>query len=116
MDAGHLTGNFLKLDEKDRTRTLDVYMPVARSFKYTIALTIPPGFNVQGVPELNVKKVNKTGSFTSVATLNGNTLTITVSRVYNNNFEKAADWPLLVDLIQTASDFNGKKILLEKKG
>ena len=116
VDAGHLTGNFLKLDEKDRTRTLDVYMPVARSFKYTIALTIPPGFNVQGVPELNVKKVNKTGSFTSVATLNGNTLTITVSRVYNNNFEKAADWPLLVDLIQTASDFNGKKILLEKKG
>jgi hypothetical protein len=37
-------------------------------------------------------------------------------RMYNHNFEKAADWPLLVDIIDTASDFNAKKLLLEKKG
>jgi hypothetical protein len=66
--------------------------------------------------EMGVKKLNKTGSFISSATVNGNTLTITVTRTYNNNFEKAADWPLLVDIIDTASDFNTRKILLEKKG
>jgi len=116
VSMGKLTGNFLTLEEKDKKRTVDVYMPAARSFKYNIVFNIPPGFNVKGAEEMNIKKSNKAGSFTSTATVNGNTLTISVARVYNHNFEKAADWPLLVDIINTASDFNTKKILLEKKG
>jgi len=115
IDAGRLTGNFLKLDDKDRKRTGDIYMPAARTFKYNIVLNIPPGFNIKGAEEMNIHKTNKAGSFTSTATVKGNALTISVVRVYNHNFEKAADWPLLVDIIDTASDFNAKKILLEKK-
>jgi hypothetical protein len=116
IDAGKLTGSFYKLEDKDRKRTLDVYMPCARSFKYTISIAIPPGYSAKGMEELTTKKANKTGSFSSSAVVSGNNLVITVNRVYTNNFEKAADWPLLTELIDAASNFNSAKILLEKKG
>ena len=66
--------------------------------------------------ELTVKKANKTGSFSSAATVNGGNLVITLTRVYSNNFEKATDWPKMVELMDMASDFNSKKVLFEKKG
>ncbi len=115
IDAGKLTGGFLKLDEKDKKRDHDVYMPSARSFKYTIVLNIPQGYAARGMEELTQNKSNKTGSFSSTAVLSGDKLTITIIRVYNNNFEKTADWPLMVDVINAASDFDSKKILLEKQ-
>lgn len=116
VDAGKLTGTFLKLEEKDKTRDIDVYMLSARNFRYVISIAIPQGYSVKGVEELNQQKSNKTGSFSSVATVKDRELTITVNRVYNNNFEKAADWLSLKELIDTASSFNDQKILLEKEG
>jgi len=116
IEAGRLTGSFYKLEDKDRKRNIDIYMPCARSFKYSISIAIPPGYSAKGMEEMTVKKVNKTGTFTSSAVVSGNNLIITVNRVYNNNFEKASDWPLVVDLIDAASNFNSQKILLEKKG
>lgn len=115
IDAGKLTGSFYKLEDKERKRTLDVYMPCARSFNYTVSITIPQGYVAKGMEELAVKKTNKTGSFTSTATVNGSILTIAINRVYNNNFEKAADWPFVAEIIDAASNFNTQKILLEKK-
>jgi hypothetical protein len=116
IDAGKLVGSFYKLEEKDRKRAVDVYMPCARSFNYTINIAIPPGFIPKGMEEMTRRKENKTGSFSSTATVNGNTLTITVKRVYANNFEKVANWPMLMELVDMASDFNTQKILFEKKG
>jgi hypothetical protein len=115
IDAGKLTGGFLKLEDKNKTRDLDIIMPAARSFKYTFVINVPSGYTARGMEEMTQNKSNKTGSFTSSAVLNGNKLTITATRSYTHNFEKAADWPSLVDLITTASDFDSKKILLEKQ-
>jgi hypothetical protein len=115
VETGKLIGGFIKLKQEDRKRTGDVYMPFARSFKYTISVAIPKGYRVKGVEELNKQKRNKTGSFVSAAALTGNTLNITVSRTYSNNFEKAVDWPSVTELIDAASEFNDQKILLEKE-
>lgn len=115
IDAGKLTGGFLKLDEKDKTRDKDAYMPSARSFKYNILINIPQGYAAKGMEDLTTNMSNKTGSFSSSATVSGDKLTIAISRVYNNNFEKVADWPKLVELVTAASDFDSKKILLEKQ-
>lgn len=115
IDVGKLTGSFYKLEDKDRKRSVDIYMPCARSYKYAISFTIPPGYTVKGAEELNAKKLNKTGSFSSQAVVTGNTLNITISRAYNNNFETIGAWPAVVELIDAASNFNTQKILLEKK-
>ena len=90
-------------------------MSSARSFKYTIVINIPQGYTPKGMEEMSQNKSNKTGTFESSAVLNGNKLTITASRSYTNNFEKAADWPFLFDMITTASEFDSRKILLEKQ-
>lgn len=116
IDAGKLTGSFYKLDDKDRKRDVDIYMPSARSFKYSITIAIPQGYTAKGLDEMTVTKTNKTGSFSSAATVKGNTITITVYRVYSNNFEPTANWPQVMELIDAASNFNTQKILLEKKG
>ncbi|MGZ3927056.1 MAG: hypothetical protein ACXVJG_08880 [Mucilaginibacter sp.] len=115
VDAGKLSGGFIKLDDKERKRTIDVYMPCARTFNYVVVINIPPGYAAKGMEEMNQSKTNKTGSFTSSAVVKGNKLTITATRTYKNNFEKAADWPLLVDLLDLAANFDSKKILLEKQ-
>ncbi|HEX8020880.1 hypothetical protein [Mucilaginibacter sp.] len=115
IDAGKLAGSFYKLEDKERKRTFDVYMPCSRSFKYTISIAVPPGYVAKGLEELATKKTNKTGSFSSEATVNGNMVTIVITRVYNNNFEKAENWPLLTETIDASSGFNAQKILLEKK-
>ncbi|MDB4920420.1 hypothetical protein [Mucilaginibacter sp.] len=116
VEVGKLTGGFLKIEEKDKTRDKDVYMPSARSFSYTITMAIPMGYSVKGIEELSKKKTNKTGFFSAEASVKGNALIIKVTRVYNKNFEKTAEWPLLKDMIDTASDFDSAKILLEKQG
>jgi len=115
IDAGKLTGGFYKLEDNDRKRDVDIYMPCAREFKYTINITVPQAYSVKGIDELKQSKTNKTGSFTSSATVNGNILTIVVDRIYSNNFEKVSDWPLVTELLDVASDFNNKKILFEKE-
>jgi hypothetical protein len=116
VDIGKLTGSFIKLDEKDKIRTIDVYMPAARTFHYSIAVNIPAGYQVKGVDELNKEKKNATGVFITTAAVKGNVLTIDVTRTYNHNLERAADWGQLVELMDSASDFNSQKILLEKQG
>ncbi|QEM02838.1 DUF3857 domain-containing protein [Mucilaginibacter rubeus] len=115
IDAGKLAGSFYKLEEKERKRTYDVYMPCSRSFKYTINIAVPQGYTAKGLEEIAAKKTNKTGSFSSEATLNGNVVTIVITRVYNNNFEKAENWPLLSEVIDASAGFNAQKILFEKK-
>ena len=114
VEAGKLTGGFLKLENDARKRVLDVYMSSARSFNYMINFTIPKGYKVKGIDELNFDKKNKTGAFISKAVLNGDILKIEVSRSYTNNFEKASDWPLLTEIIDAANEFELRKLLLEK--
>ncbi|HEK19055.1 DUF3857 domain-containing protein [Mucilaginibacter sp.] len=114
IDAGKLCGSFVQIKDDERQRTVDVYMPAARTFKYTVAINIPQGYAVKGMEEFNKQKVNKTGSFSSNAVLKGNVLTIVATRSYTNNFEKAADWPLITEVTDAGFAFNNHKILLEK--
>ncbi|WCT10065.1 hypothetical protein [Mucilaginibacter jinjuensis] len=116
VDAGKLTGGFLTLTDKEKDRKIDVYMNAARTITYTISINIPKGYSVKGLEELVKNSSNKTGSFASTATLNGNVLNIKVTRVYNSNFEKVTDWKSLMAIIDAAAEFNGKQILLEKQG
>jgi len=115
LDAGKLMGVYKKTDEKERTRTLDIYMPSARTLVYTFNISIPEGYSVKGIDEMNKKVENETASFVSTAKLNGNDVAITVIRTYHHNFEPAANWSKLLEVMDAASDFTGMKLLLEKK-
>jgi hypothetical protein len=115
LNIGSLMGTYKKIDEKERKREVDVYMSSARTLKYTFNVTIPEGYNVKGVNELNKKIENDVASFVTTASVNGNVLTASVVRTFNNNFEPAANWDKLLQIIDASADFNEIKVLFEKK-
>jgi hypothetical protein len=115
LDIGKLIGKYSKVEEKERSRKMDIYMISARTFNYIINFEIPEGYAVKGVEDLAKSLTNSTGSFSSTASLEGRMLKVTVSRTFTSNFEQAAEWPKLLELLDGVYDFYGKKVLLEKK-
>jgi len=114
LEAGKLIGTYQKVDEKERSRSIDVYMSCARMLTWNITVNIPKGYSVKGVDEMNKSLSNATGSFNCTATTNGTSVKIKVSRMYSNNFEKADAWPKLLELMDAFYSFTAQKILFEK--
>jgi hypothetical protein len=114
FEVGRLMGIYKKTEEKERTRKLDIYMPAARTLNYSFTVTLPDGYTAKGLDVLNNKVENDIASFMSAAVQSGNIITINVSRIYKNSFEPAANWPQLLQVMDAAAEFTGKKILLEK--
>lgn len=113
LEVGKLIGNTYKLEDDARERKIDVYMSAARTVKYTVNFSIPKGYKLTGMEELTISKKNQAGSYTSTGSISNKILTINIERRYEHNFEKATDWPLLVELLDAAQLFNSKKVLIE---
>ncbi|OCX50891.1 hypothetical protein BEL04_19395 [Mucilaginibacter sp. PPCGB 2223] len=114
LEVGKLIGPVTQVDEKQRQRNIDVYMPCARSFGYDININIPKGYQVKGVEELNKQVRNETAELSVVAKVNGDVLNVKINRSYTHNFEKAAQWPKLIEVIDAMYDLSKQKVLLQK--
>ena len=114
VEAGKLIGSVSKVDEKDRTRKIDVYMPFARMYTYDITLAIPKGYKVKGLENFNKTISNETGSLNSTATADESTVHLTIQHVYSKIFEPAANWSKLLELMDGLYDISNQKLLLEK--
>ncbi|MEO7307644.1 MAG: hypothetical protein ABIR78_06150 [Ferruginibacter sp.] len=115
LEAGKLVGGQLEIKPDQRKRELDIYMPYARSFNYTIALKIPDGYTVEGVEKLNTNVKNECGGFESTAKVEGNNLLITYYKYYNNTIEPAANWDKILAFVDPGFAFTKLKLLLKKK-
>ena len=114
VEVGKLVGPVTQVEEKQRQRSIDVYMSGARSFSYDINIDIPNGYRVKGIEDLNKQVKNTTGWLTVKATVNGSVLNVKVDRTYLHNFEKADQWPKLLETIDAMYDLSKQKVLLEK--
>jgi hypothetical protein len=114
FEAGKLIGVYNKIDDKQRDRKIDVYMPAARTISYNINIAVPKGYQVKGVDELNQQLKNETGTLSIIAKVNGGNLNIQVNRTYVHNFEKLAQWPKLLEIMDGMGNFNSQKVLFEK--
>jgi hypothetical protein len=116
IDAGKLIGGQLELKpEQKEKRTIDIYMPFARSFSYQVELNIPDGYTAEGTEKLNKNVENECGGFVSTAKVDGNKIVITVSKYYKNAFEPAANWDKIVAFVDEATQFSKEKILFKKQ-
>jgi hypothetical protein len=115
VEIGKLQGPQPQIKPEQRNRTLDIYMPFARTTQTEISFQIPEGYSVEGVEALNKKIENECGSFVSTASADGKTLTINIKRMYNNSFEKASNWSKLLAILDATSDWGNSKLLLKKK-
>ena len=114
LEAGKLMGIYQKADQKERDRKIDIYMPFARKIDYKFNINIPSGYKSSDLSSFKKAISNEAGSFTSDAVLNGQSIAITVSRVFKHNFEKREDWPKLLAIMDASAEFTSRKILFEK--
>ncbi|WP_299227889.1 DUF3857 domain-containing protein [uncultured Psychroserpens sp.] len=115
LEIGKLIGGQIDLDEKERKRTENVYMPYPRSFNYSITLNIPEGYTVAGLDKLNKTVDNATGAFISTAKIEDNTLIVNTSKQYKNYYEPNSNWDMMIAFLDEANQFTNEKVLLKKK-
>ncbi|TRX58618.1 DUF3857 domain-containing protein [Fulvivirga sp. M361] len=116
LEVGKLIDEQIQVDEANKTRGFDIYMPYARSYEYNIDLKIPEGFQVQGLEKLNFDVENERGGFSSSAQIADGWLKLKSTKKYMSNFEKKETWGEMLEFIQAADDFADVKVLLKKNG
>lgn len=114
LDAGRLIGGQLQLKPEQRNRQVDIYMPFARTLDYNIELLIPAGYRMEGVEQLNQQVDNECGSFIVTAGISQNKLLLNVKKVYKHEYDPAAKWPDILKVLDAATDFGSRKLLLKK--
>ena len=114
FEAGKLIGGQLKVKEEQRTRTVDIYQPYARSYEYNLNIVIPAGYSVEGIEAFNKKVENETGKFVSTAAIDGDKITIKTYKEYSHNYEPAENWNKILSFVDAANDFTNQKLLLKK--
>lgn len=114
LNVGKLIGQQLDLKGEDRKRNVDVYMPTARSYEYSIEIKIPDGYSVSDIEKLNQNVNNASASFSVSATLSSNILKIDTKKVYKNAFEPVANWNNLLEMLDNTINFCNQSIVLRK--
>lgn len=109
-----LASHQLQIKGDERTRQYDIDVRFARQTKWTINFTIPAGYNVLGLEDLQNKVDNETGSFISTASIQGGKLVITATKTYKQPRIGKSSWPAMLQWIDAAYNFSQKKILLRK--
>jgi hypothetical protein len=114
VEIGKLLTSQIEIDKKEKDRKNSVYLSFPRSFENEIIFEIPIGYSVSGIEKLNKNVVNQTGQFVSIASLEGNKLTIKTSKQYKNYYEPNSNWNKMIQFLDAAYQFTQEKILLKK--
>lgn len=114
LDAGKLIGSQLSVKPSQRERKVDAHMPFARMFEYYMELVIPAGYVVEGADKLARNVDNEWGSFIVTTSSKDGKLIIQVKKIYKNAIVPAAKWPMLLQMIDAAEEFQQQKVLLKK--
>jgi hypothetical protein len=116
FDAGKLIGDQIKLEQTElEKRENDIWLPHARTIENNITVTIPAGYTVEGLQELNVSVDNESGAFISVAKTEGDKLIISTRKLYKKNFDKKEQWTNYVAFLEAGYKFSQAKVVLKKK-
>lgn len=115
VDIGKLIEGQVSIEADEMDRDQNIYFDNARSFRYTVTLDIPAGYQVQGLDKLNSRVENAVGGFTSTAKEENGKLVIETYKHYAVTFASKSEWPNVVAFVNAAHAFTGQKILLKKK-
>lgn len=114
LEIGKLIGGQIDLEEKERQRTENIYLPYPRVYNYTVTLNIPEGYTVTGLDKLIKNVDNATGAFISSAKIEGEQLIITTSKRYKSYYEPNSNWSKMIAFLDEAHQFTNEKVLLKK--
>lgn len=113
--AGKFLGIHPDFTNKNSTRTMNIYLPYASTSVWDIRFQIPDGYQVKDIDHLNISVSNTSGSCMADVYVSSNTLSWHISEAFNNNFEPAANWPKLTEILNAIHHLSEQEIILEKK-
>lgn len=116
VSVGALIGGQVEIEENEKKRDYDVWLPYPRTLTYQLIIELPAGYKAEGLEALNSNVDNLTGSFISTAKLDGQKLLINVAKTYKTDFVKKEDWLKMVEFLDAAYNFTQKKIVIRKGG
>lgn len=114
VEVGKFIGGQVQIDDEERTRTVDVNIDFAKTFKYTVNIKIPEGYEVVGVDKLVKDVSNATGSFKSTASISGDVLTYTSEKIYAKRSYQASEWSEMTTWLDAAYAFSQEKVMFKK--
>ena len=119
FNVGDLIGRQQEMYQ-EKKRVLPVESEFQRSYYRTINITIPDGYTIANLDDINIKNdYTKDGkvlmSFDSYYELNGNMLTITADEHYRINHVDISIYEDYRTVINSAADFNKVTLVLEAK-
>jgi hypothetical protein len=119
VKVGELIGQQAEMYEtKQRSNNITLYYPHA--LVRDIELTIPDGYKVANLDDININQVYKDGDvitmgFVSRYELSGNTLKIKIEENYRNVTYPIEQYEVFKKVINAAADFNKVVLILDKK-
>ena len=104
-----------------KPRSTDVALPFPHALIRTIQVTIPDGYKVKNLNDLNFNEVFKEKEITSIGFVcsyeqKGNMLKITIKEEYRNTWYPLQQYEPFKKVINAAADFNKVVLILDKAG
>ena len=115
IEIGKVQGKPLVVNDEQRKRAVDVFMPFARSIEYNVELEVPDGYTAEGVAALNKRVENAAGLFIAEASATDKLVIIKIKKHYLHNFEPVGNWEQLLQFMDASNDWVNAKLLLKKK-
>lgn len=115
--VGELIGRQIEMYQ-EKERVLPVENEFTRSYFRTINITIPEGYKIANLEDINIKNTfNENGKdvliFDSYYELNGNQLKITADEHYHKNIIEVENFEAYRTVINSAADFNKVVLIFE---
>ncbi len=114
VSVPELMGGQIQIKAEDRERKYDIDVRYPHILTWDINYTIPAGYAVKGLADLNQSIDNEVGSFTTKATIEGMVLKLNIKKVYKQTKTKKEDFNKMLAFIDAAYNFSQRRILLKK--
>ncbi|MEN8927368.1 MAG: hypothetical protein ABF242_04025 [Flavobacteriales bacterium] len=115
FQIGKLIGSQFELEKEDKTRTYDIAMDYAKSYSYEFTITLPEGYYMDGIENLNTSTVSEFGAFYSTAELKDGKVILKTNKEYRKANAKKENWNDYVAFLEEAYNFSQKKVVIKKK-
>jgi hypothetical protein len=116
LEIGKMLTKQPKMDEDDlKPRQSDIQMSFTKNLVNEVELTLPEGYTVEDLKELNLKVDNDLMLYQVESTLKEGKLHVKTTKIYKKITAPKTEWQKVVDVFQTAYNFSQKKIILKKK-
>lgn len=109
-----LMGGQVQVKPEDRIRKYDIDVRYPRTLTWDISFTIPAGYTLKGLADLNQNIDNEIGSFITKAVVEGSVLKLSITKVYKQAMISKDNFNKMLEFIDAAYNFSQRKILLKK--